>query len=109
MMKKIFLISLFCFVNFASAKSYFVWSDELLEKLQNNNNSTQWYVYGAVDALVQNENNLCVPSGTNPDDILDIVSAYLVKLKIKDQNMLPTYPASYAITMAMFEAYKCKN
>ena len=108
-MSRIILIALLCIANFTSAKSYFVWSDELLEKLQRNDISAEWYVYGAVDSLVTNHNNLCVPKDTNPSDILDIVSAYLVKLKIKDQKMFPTYEATYAITMAMFDAYKCKN
>lgn len=108
-MKKILLLFLLCFVNFVSAKSYFGWSDELLEKLQNNDKSAQWYVWGVVDTLVHEHDNLCVPEGINPNDILDIVSAYLVKLKIEDPQMFPAKPAPHSIFMAMFGTYKCKN
>jgi len=108
-MKKILLVFLLCFVNFVSAKSYFGWSDELLEKLQINDKSAQWYVWGAVDTLVFEHDNLCVPDGTNPNDILDIVRAYLVKLKNEDPQMFLAKQASRSIFFAMFEVYKCKN
>lgn len=108
-MKKLLLVFLLFSVNSICAKGYFVWSDELLEKLQKNDVSAKWYVFGVVDSLVFQHDNLCVPDETKPEDVIDIVSAYLVKQKLKDPQMFPTKQAPFSIFMAMFGVYKCKN
>lgn len=107
-MKRVLYLFLF-FCTLAFSKSYIVWSDELLEKLQANDSVAYWYVWGAVDSITTNSNNLCITDSVKSTDIIDIVKAYLIKQKINDQQMFPAQPATHNITMAIFDAYKCKN